>query len=59
MFKTEMTKPENYSVQFDGIRNYNYYRYATMIATDCEQIHRAVSTVMKNRLYGRLTKRGK
>ena len=35
---------------------HNYYRYATMIATDCEQIHRAVSTVMKNRLYGRLTK---
>lgn len=31
---------------------HNYYRYATMIATDCEQIHRAVSTVMKNRLYG-------
>ena len=29
-----------------------------MIATDCEQIHRAVSTVMKNRLYGRLTKKG-
>ena len=37
---------------------HNYYRYATMIATDCEQIHRAVSTVMKNRLYGRLTKKG-
>lgn len=36
---------------------HNYYRYATMIATDCEQIHRAVSTVMKNRLYGRLTKK--
>lgn len=37
---------------------HNYYRYATMIATDCEQIQRAVSTVMKNRLYGRLTKKG-
>ena len=37
---------------------HNYYRYATMIATDCEQIHRAVSTVMKNRLYGRLSKKG-
>ena len=37
---------------------HNYYRYATMIATDCEQIHQAVSTVMKNRLYGRLTKKG-
>ena len=36
---------------------HNYYRYATMIATDCEQMHRAVSTVMKNRLYGRLTKK--
>lgn len=37
---------------------HNYYRYATMIATDCEQIQRAVSTVMKNRLYGRLRKKG-
>ena len=37
---------------------HNYYRYATMIASDCEQIHRAVSTVMKNRLYNRLSKRG-
>lgn len=37
---------------------HNYYRYATMVATDCEQIHRNVSTVMKNRLYGRLTKKG-
>ena len=37
---------------------HNYYRYATMVASDCEQIHRAVSTVMKNRLYGRLTKKG-
>ena len=37
---------------------HNYYRYATMIATDCEQIHRTVSTVMKSRLYGRLTKKG-
>ncbi|XCH79221.1 MAG: group II intron reverse transcriptase/maturase [Candidatus Dehalobacter alkaniphilus] len=37
---------------------HNYYRFATMIATDCEQIHRNVSTVMKNRLYGRLTKKG-
>ena len=37
---------------------HNYYRYATMISSDCEQIHRAVSTVMKNRLYNRLSKRG-
>ena len=37
---------------------HNYYRFATMIATDCEQIQRNVSTVMKNRLYGRLTKKG-
>lgn len=37
---------------------HNYYRFATMIATDCEQIHRKVSTVMKNRLYGRLSKKG-
>ena len=37
---------------------HNYYCFATMIATDCEQIHRNVSTVMKNRLYGRLTKKG-
>ena len=37
---------------------HNYYRYATMVASDCEQIQRAVSTVMKNRLYGRLTKKG-
>lgn len=37
---------------------HNYYRFATMVATDCEQIHRNVSTVMKNRLYGRLTKKG-
>jgi Retron-type reverse transcriptase len=37
---------------------HNYYCHATMIATDCEQIHRNVSTVMKNRLYGRLTKKG-
>ena len=37
---------------------HNYYRYATMVASDCEQIHRAVSTVMKNRLYGRLSKKG-
>lgn len=37
---------------------HNYYRYATMIASDCEQIQRAVSTVMKNRLYNRLSKRG-
>ena len=37
---------------------HNYYRFATMIATDCEQIQRSVSTVMKNRLYGRLTKKG-
>lgn len=37
---------------------HNYYRYATMVASDCEQIHRAVSTVMKNRLCGRLTKKG-
>lgn len=29
-----------------------------MIATDCGQIQRNVSTVMKNRLYGRLTKKG-
>ncbi|MBR5088963.1 MAG: group II intron reverse transcriptase/maturase [Ruminiclostridium sp.] len=38
---------------------HNYYRYATMVASDCEQIHRAVSTVMKNRLYGRLSKKGR
>lgn len=37
---------------------HNYYRFVTMIATDCEQIHRQVSTVMKNRLYGRLSKKG-
>jgi len=37
---------------------HNYYRFATMVATDCEQIHRNVSTVMKNRLYGRLSKKG-
>lgn len=37
---------------------HNYYRYATMISSDCEQIHRAVSTVMKNRLYNRLSKKG-
>lgn len=37
---------------------HNYYRYATMVASDCERIHRAVSTVMKNRLYGRLSKKG-
>ena len=37
---------------------HNYYRFATMIAADCEQIHRNVSTVMKNRLYGRLSKKG-
>ena len=37
---------------------HNYYRYATMISSDCEQIHRTVSTVMKNRLYNRLSKRG-
>lgn len=37
---------------------HNYYRYATMVASDCEIIHRAVSRVMKNRLYGRLTKKG-
>lgn len=37
---------------------HNYYRYATMIASDCEQIHRNVSNVMKNRLHGRLTKKG-
>lgn len=37
---------------------HNYYRYATMVASDCEQIQWAVSTVMKNRLYGRLTKKG-
>lgn len=37
---------------------HNYYCYATMVASDCEIIHRAVSTVMKNRLYGRLTKKG-
>lgn len=38
---------------------HNYYRYATMIATDCEQIHRAVSTVMKNRLYAERENAGK
>ncbi|MDF1494567.1 group II intron reverse transcriptase/maturase [Caproiciproducens sp. CPB-2] len=37
---------------------HNYYRFATMIASDCAQIHRNVSTVMKNRLYGRFSKKG-
>lgn len=37
---------------------HNYYRIATMIASDCDSLHRNVSTVMKNRLYGRLTKKG-
>ena len=46
------------TILFYGICIHNYYHYATMIAMDCEQIHWAVSTVMKNRLYGRLTKKG-
>lgn len=37
---------------------HNYYCFATMVATDCEKIHRNVSIVMKNRLYGRLKKKG-
>jgi 5-methylcytosine-specific restriction endonuclease McrA len=37
---------------------HNYYCIATMIASDCDSLHRNVSTVMKNRLYGRLTKKG-
>ncbi len=37
---------------------HNYYCYATMIAADCEKIQRRVSIVMKNRLYGRLSKKG-
>lgn len=37
---------------------HNYYRFATMIASDCDSIHWNVSIVMKNRLYGRLTKKG-
>lgn len=38
---------------------HNYYCYATMIASDCDTIHRKVQTVMKNRLRGRLSKKGK
>jgi group II intron reverse transcriptase/maturase len=37
---------------------HNYYCIATMVAMDCGIIHRRVSTVMKSRLYNRLTKRG-
>ncbi len=37
---------------------HNYYRFATMIASDCEGIQWNVSIVMKNRLYGRLSKKG-
>lgn len=37
---------------------HNYYCIATMIASDCDSLHRNVSIVMKNRLYGRLTKKG-
>ncbi len=37
---------------------HNYYCFATMVATDCEKIHRNVSIVIKNRLYGRLKKKG-
>lgn len=37
---------------------HNYYCYATMVADDCNTIHRSVQTVMKNRLRGRLSKKG-
>lgn len=37
-----------YNSMVIGIRN--YYCYATMIASDCDSIHRNVQTVMKNRL---------
>lgn len=37
---------------------HNYYQYATMIASDCDSIHRNVQIVMQNRLKGRLSKRG-
>ena len=37
---------------------HNYYQHATMIASDCDEIHHSVRFVMKNRLYGRLKKNG-
>lgn len=37
---------------------HNYYHFATSISSDCDTIHRQVDTVMKNRLYTRLKKRG-
>jgi hypothetical protein len=39
---------------------HNYYQFATAVSVDCgSTIHRRVSTVMKNRLYSRLKKKGK
>lgn len=58
------TKDRNYETKEITIYNsmvigiHNYYRFATMIASDCDGIHRNVSIVMKNLLYSRLSKKG-
>ena len=40
----------------DGVQN--YYQYATHINIDCNKIQRAISTVIANRLKGRVKKKG-
>ena len=40
----------------DGVQN--YYQYATHINIDCNKIQRAISTVITNRLKGRVKKKG-
>lgn len=37
---------------------HNYYRFATHISLDCNKIQRQISTLMKNRLKGRLKRTG-
>ena len=40
----------------EGVQN--YYRFATDINIDCEEIQRKVSTVIKNRFRQRVKKQG-
>ena len=45
-----------YNQMVEGVQN--YYRFATDVTIDCDEIQRAVSTVITNRLKGHVKKQG-